>query len=108
MNSNIEIKSKEKADEIIATFEDTIPKIKEIFDNQNTLFSTLENQEIWKSDLQRQLCTDYSKIKGEYENIINALNTHKEFLKVNVFGAYFEMEEKLNETLEANSNSFDA
>lgn len=105
MNS-INIKDSEKYEEIISRFEDKIQKIKDIFENENNNFERIGSDGFWKGSTSEAIVEKYNALKGNYEDIINALNTYLIFMKKTLSG-YKNLEQKLNSRLDVSNNEFD-
>ena len=79
--SYIEITSDEAVQNFINKLETTIPKIKEVFENENKLFDQVGDESIWKSESQKKIMESYDLLKKDYEEIDKSLNSFLKLMK---------------------------
>ena len=76
-----------KLESAAANLDKEIKHLKELFDKQSSNFQLLDNNKMWYGTSCKNCLNKYNEVKGKYGEIINNLNSYKDFL-LNVSEAY--------------------
>ena len=79
----------------IESLENSVIKIKEVFNSQNKNFEKINGTDIWTSKTQQSVCYKYEELKTNYEYIEEALEKYINFLRTTL-STYQAFDQKVN------------
>ena len=105
-NSNFNIKSFEKFDNIITNFSSITKEINNLLKNEDNYFNSIGQNVIWQGELYDAVKQKYDELSNNYETIILSLNELEDFMKQSI-ELHRNTESSLNKDMSVNSNNLD-
>lgn len=101
--SKIIITDSTQFEDVIRVFEQSLPKIKDIFSNQRTNAEQINATSTWTSETQKVMYEKYKLLENNFEPIEESIQLYINFMR-KTLEDYKAVEEHINRMAENNSN----
>ena len=91
---------------IIKELNESLERIKELFNSENNLMKKIDNTDIWSGEVQEKVYSKYLELSECYNPVIKSLETYIKYLN-NTLNSYKEMDKTISRSVDNNIEDLD-